>query len=223
MAEFIYNKKFYKSRLWGKFVHISRRGVDKRDSFVDKKICGTSLIRYVDPVTKGVTGSQSTPYFVLDEVFKNAIFKPTDSFIDVGCGRGRVLAYMVKKKYQCKISGVELNKDVADFTKEWAQKYENVNVICGNAFELDYNDYNVIYMGRPFEPELFHKFIEMLENTLKHPIKLYYWVEQQSGSFLDDRNGWKLHTRKRLFFKKGFFIANTPQRYSIWTFTPSKK
>ena len=220
MAEFIYNRKFYKNWFFRKFIYLSRRAVDFRDSFVDKKVCGVSLTKYVKSVGDGSTGSQSTPYYVLDEIFKDADFKPEDSFIDVGCGRGRVLAYMARKKYPCKISGIELNGEVAAFTQNWARKYANVNVICGNAFDIDYNQFSVIFMGRPFEPDLFHKFIDLLETTLSHPITLYYWVDQQSGRYLKGRKGWDRILRKRIFWRKGFFVANSPQGYSIWTFTP---
>ena len=78
-------------------------------------------------------------------------------------------------------------------------------------------------MGRPFEPEMFYKFINKLENELSHSIKLYYWVDQQSGDYLNDRKGWKMHKRESIFIRNGFFVAPTPQRYSIWTFTPNEK
>lgn len=220
MGSFIYNPKFYTNWIVNRAICLSRLAVNFRDSFIDKRICGVSLTKYAKSVNKGSTGSQSTPYLVLEDVFKGAEFKPSDSFIDVGCGRGRVLAYMVREKYPCKINGVELNQDVASFAQNWAKKYSQVNVICADAFSVDYNNYSIIYMGRPFEPELFYKFINYLESNLTHPVKLYYWVEQQSGPYLDGRKGWRRLKRKRLFWRKGYFIANTPQRYSIWTFTP---
>lgn len=220
MASFIYNPKVYKNWFFSRIVCLSRWAVNFRDSFVDKRICGVSLNKYTESVRKGSTGSQSTPYIVLQEIFKDVKFQPSDSFIDVGCGRGRVLAYMVRKKFPGKISGIELNEEVACFARDWARKYDNVNVISGDAFSLDYNSFSIIYMGRPFEPELFHRFIGHLETTLSHPVSLYYWVEQESGNYLDGRKGWKRLTRKRLFWRKGYFIANSPQRYSVWKFTP---
>lgn len=222
MKKWYYSRKFYKNWFIRKFIRLSRKMVDKMDAVPDKKVCGVSLSKYVPSVAGGSTGSQSTPYFVLETVFKDARFSSEDSLIDVGCGKGRVLAYLQKNNFPCQLTGIELNPEVAGFAQSWAEKYTNINIICGDAFQLDYNAFSVIYMGRPFEPELFHKFIEFLEATLKHPIRLYYWVEQQSGKFLDDRRGWTLEKRDTIFMKKGFFVAMSPQRYSIWTYTPNE-
>ena len=223
MKKWYHQRKIYTNWFIRKFIRISRRTVDFIDSFSDKKVCGVSLSKYVPSIAEGSTGSQSTPYLVLDTIFQDAVFTPEDSLIDVGCGKGRVLAYLLKKECPCKLNGIELNPAVAEYGQHWAVRYPNVNIMCDDAFKLDYNKYTIIYMGRPFHPELFHQFIEMLESKLEHPIKLYYWVEQQSGNFLDDRKGWTLEKRETLFLKKGQFIAMSPQRYSIWTFTPYEK
>ena len=161
-------KRFYKKA--------TRHLVNIYDGRRDKRICGCSLVKYVPSLyreTMGATGSQSTRYWALDKMFKGEHFDKDDSFIDVGCGKGRVLAYMVSRKYPCSLTGIELNKDVADYAKSWAKKYSGINIINGNAFELDYNEYTVLFMGRPFETEMFHKFIDELELELKHPIMLF--------------------------------------------------
>ena len=220
MAKLLYNRKFYRNWFVRKFIRISRKAVDFRDSFTDKRICGVSLTKYVPSIAQGSTGSQSSPYYALEAVYKGTDFKTEDSLIDVGCGKGRVFAFLIKKKCTWKLSGVELNKEVAEFTQSWTSKYPQIEVFCDDAFKLDYNEYTIIHMSRPFQPELFYKFIEMLESKLVHPIKLYYWVDQQSGDYLNDRKGWEMHKRDRIFFKKGFFVAMTPQRYSVWTYTP---
>ncbi len=226
MLKFLYKKKFYSQFLIRKFISLSVRISNMFDGMKDRKICGCSLVKYVPSLyreTMGATGSQSTCYWTLDRIFKDSVFESTDSFIDVGCGKGRVLAYMLKKHYPCAMTGIELNAEVADFAKKWASKYDNVNIICGNAFELDFNDYNILFMGRPFEPEMFYKFIAKLESELKHPIKLYYWVDQQSGNYLNDRKGWEKLRREKIFISHGLFMFHNPQRYSIWTFSPYEK
>ena len=220
-----YNKKFMKSK-FGKFViKNSERCVKLQDYFLDKKICGCSLVKYVPSLyreSKGATGSQSTHYTILDEMFQNATFSEQDKFIDVGCGKGRILAYMLKSNFPGEIYGIELNQEVGDYCKSWAEKYQQVHVLVGDAFALDYDQYTVMFMGRPFLPDMFHKFIEQLEQTMTHPLKFYYWVDQQSGDFLNDRPGWKMHRREWVYKKHGFYLAPCPQRYSVWTFTPQK-
>ena len=226
MLGFIYKKKFYNNFFVRKFIRISREIVYFMDGLKDRKICGCSLVKYVPSLYResmGATGSQSTCYWVLDKIFKGASFSKNDSFIDVGCGKGRILAYMVGKGYKFPLNGVELNKDVAKYAQKWAARYSNVNIINESAFDLDYNKYTVLFMGRPFEPEMFYQFIDKLENELVHPIRLYYWVDQQSGNYLDDRKGWTMLKREKIFILHGFFTSQVPQRYSIWIYDPKNK
>lgn len=216
-------KKWYKYKFFALFIRVSFKLMRVIAAKKDKKICGVSLEPYVPTIKEGEsTGSQSTCYPALDEMFRDAKFTDKDSYIDVGCGRGRTICYLLGKKTPMKLTGIEHNEQVAEFTKSWASKYKNVEIICGDAFKYDFNAHTVLFMNRPFLTETFCKFIDYLESTLTHPIKLYYWVDSQSGDHLNDRPGWTMLERKRVFFLRGFFIFTCPQRYSIWTFDPAK-
>lgn len=138
----------------------------------------------------GATGSQSTGYWALDKIFEGEVFSEDDDFIDVGCGKGRILAYMLSKSYPCSLTGIELNEEVAAYAKKWAATYPQINIINGNAFDIDYNNYTVLFLGRPFETEMFHSFIDQLEEKLTHKIKIFYWCDIQSGEYLENRKGW---------------------------------
>lgn len=202
---------------------INRNILNIFDAIQDKKICGCSLVKYVPSLyreSKGATGSQSTRYFVLDEIFKDEQFTENDKFMDIGCGKARIIAYLLKNNFPGKLSGIELNDGVANFAKKWASKYENVSIINGDAFEQNFDFYNVFFLARPFEPEFFKKFVEKFEQELTHPVKIFYWCDQQSGNFLNYRDGWVLHKREWIFKKHGLYISHSPQRYSIWTYTP---
>lgn len=171
----------------------------------------------------GATGSQSAPYPGLDIILGDIVLTREDSFIDIGCGKGRVIAYMVSRKFPCRITGIEINPDVASVAGRWTARLPNVEIIEGDAFGLDYNDYTVLFMYRPMETFTFKMFVEFLEDTLTHPVTLYYYVDSQSGYYLNDRPGWKLITRQQLFFAKGRFIHKEPQRYSVWSYDPGSR
>lgn len=90
----------------------------------------------------------------------------------------------------------------------------------GYAFQLDYNEYSVLFMGRPFLLKTFLQFIEKIESDLMHPVTLIYWVDQQSGFLLYNRPGWAMQYREKLKTICGLRIAQTPQFYSIWSYNP---
>ena len=76
------------------FVLISNKIACALDNKRDKKISGRNLGVFVPtPFARshGATGSQSAPYLGLAKVMQDFDPKPEDSFIDIGCGKGRVI------------------------------------------------------------------------------------------------------------------------------------
>lgn len=218
-----YNQKFYNSFFGKTYVKLTNHIVNIYDYYWDKKICNCSLIKYIPSVDdQKFTGSQSTRYWVLEHLFENANLTKNDSFIEIGCGKGRVIAFLIKSGFIGKITGVEINKTVADYCSAWSNKYDNVIIINDDAFKLNFNNYTVMFLARPFLPTMFESFVKKIESELDHPITLYYWVDQQSGNYLNDREGWMLIKRRWLFRKYKLCIARVPQRYSIWQYNPKK-
>ena len=199
------------------------------DRVIDWRICGRSLVKYVPSVYRddakgvGITGSQSTSYLILKRIFSHVNLTAEDSFLDVGCGKGRVLAFLLKKHAPCALSGIEINEISGRVAQEWVAKYKKVSVIIGDAFMLDFNPYTILFLGRPFLPNTFSEFLERLEGNLRHPITFIYWVDQQSGYLLADRPGWEMKYRETITKIHGIKIAKVPQRYSIWTYDPGKR
>lgn len=217
-------KLTYKKIYYG----IVRRVLDRIDASHDRRICGQDLTKYVPSVYRddengiGSTGSQSTRYWFLDKIFPHVSFSPDDVFLDVGCGKGRVLAYLIEHQCPCEINGIEINESSGNVAAEWTRKYPNVNVMIGNAFDLNYDKYTVLFIGRPFLPVTFMEFITKLESDLTHPVKLIYWVDQQSGYLLKDREGWTLQYREKLQRIRGINIEKSPQGFSIWEYAPNQ-
>ena len=205
------------------FIALSNRISCALDNRRDLKICGEKLGVFVpSPFSKeiGATGCQSAPYKGLDVVLKDLTLSSNDSFVDIGCGKGRVIAYLVGKGAPCSITGIEINPEVASVASRWTKRCRNVEIIEGDAFGLDYNDYTVLFMYRPMESDVFICFVNLLEMTLTHPVKFYYYADGQSGYYLNDRPGWKLIERQEIHHAGGMYIHRVPQRFSVWQYTP---
>lgn len=192
----------------------------------DMKICHQSLAKTVvsdDREQTGATNSEPMRYWALDETMDGIEFSADDSFIDVGCAKGRVLAYMLYKKHPCKISGVELKKDVADIALDWTKEYDNVNVMCASAFDIDYNDYTHLFMFNPFTREMLASFIDLLEGQLKHSVKLIFFGNNIIYKLLMDRKGWTVERTGKTFKRGPICITYYPQRYAIYTYNPDER
>ena len=198
------------------------------DFHYDMRICGQSLSRYIPSVYRddkngiGMTGTESTRYPILKKIFSNIQITEKDSFMDVGCGMGRVLAFCIKEKYPCSLNGIEINEISGNIALSWVNRYDQIRVEIGDAFKIDYNPYTILFLFRSFLPKTFLEFIKLLESNLTHPITLLYYADQQSGWLLNERPGWKI--KKREIVKKiyGIRLPENPQWYSIWEYIPQK-
>ena len=79
---------------------VSHRLLNGMDAIINLRICGESLVEYVPSIDRndaqgiGGTGSQSTHYVLLKHIFSHVKLTSDDVFLDVGCGKGRVLAFL---------------------------------------------------------------------------------------------------------------------------------
>lgn len=222
-----YNQTWYmKTKAGALYRKLSGQITTACDMVKDFKICGKSLTKYVASVDRKVlqaTGSESARYWALDEVFKDMKFNKDDKFIDVGCGKGRILAEMERIKFPGQLYGIELNPDVAKYAQDWAKRYDNLTIMSGDAFKLDYNDYNIIMLCRPFLEEMYVTFLEKMEKDIKHPVTVILYVDNYMAKYVKDKPQWTMH-KQEVVFKKGLLAYSYyPLRYSVWTYDPTKQ
>ncbi|WP_448921255.1 class I SAM-dependent methyltransferase [Eubacterium sp.] len=220
-----YQTWYMKTKIGTLYRKLSGQITTACDLVKDFKICGKSLTKYVASVDRKVlqaTGSESARYWALDEVFKDMKFNKDDKFIDVGCGKGRILAEMERIKFPGQLYGIELNPDVAKYAQDWANRYDNLTIMSGDAFKLDYNDYDIIMLCRPFLEEMYVTFLEKMEKDIKHPVTVILYVDNYMAKYVKDKPQWTMH-KQEVVFKKGLLAYSYyPVRYSIWTYDPTK-
>ncbi len=218
------------NRIKGKIIGIKQKIGNKIyyfvDYYYDMRICGQSLSKYIPSVFRddkngiGMTGSQSTHYWIIKRIMSNVRISKEDSFVDVGCGMGRVLAFCIKEKYPCSINGIEINEISGKKALDWSARYEQINVTVGDAFTFDFSPYTIVFFGRPFLPKTFLKFLDYFEPQITHPITFIYWWDQQSGFYLNGRKGWTMKKTEKIWKIHGIRIPDCPQEYSIWEYKP---
>lgn len=189
----------------------------------DKRITGFSLEENViSPfaLSHGAIDTIHTPYGTLDAVLGPEEFAASDVILDVGCGLGRPLAYLVSVKFPGKIVGAEINPPVAKRAAEWAQRYPNVTVLCTDVFLLDFSQYTHFFMWRPFTPEAFERFVLKLEHELRHSARIYYLSDTHTGDLLENRAGWTIARRGWVYRVHGIPQHGEPERYTVWDFDP---
>ena len=170
----------------------------------------------------GSTGTQPTHYLIIQHIFTKMVsISNTDAIMDVGCGQGRVLGYLQRRYPGVGLSGIDFNEASIAVARRWAEK-KNVTLYCQDALTMDYNPYTILYLFRPFPPSAFSCFINHLEETMIHPIRMIYMSDQESSSYIQGRNGWKLIHREAIFKLHHLQVAASPQGCSVWNYTPAE-
>ncbi|HZK20685.1 MAG TPA: methyltransferase domain-containing protein [Oscillospiraceae bacterium] len=174
--------------------HMFRLKFEHEEIRIDKKIGGKALNKRIETefASKGAKDTQSTDYRLLEPIFEKVTLSQNDKVVDIGCGQGRVLSYLITEKgFKGKLVGVELSEKIADFTKQRFQNFPQVEIINGNAVKSIPSDGTVFYLFNPFTGEVLRDFLSSFEKTIKHPATIIYTVPVHQSEF-DNRRCFSL-------------------------------
>jgi ubiquinone/menaquinone biosynthesis C-methylase UbiE len=73
-------------------------------------------------------------YVYAIEMLKKAGIKPTDRILDIGCGDGKITAYLANTATSGLVVGTDISQDMIDYArKEYTQKYDNLGFMVMDA------------------------------------------------------------------------------------------
>ncbi len=144
-----------------------------------RPLAGTIRTRYGHLGAFHVTNSQ---YEDLPVLFAAAALTPEDVVVDVGCGKGRVLNWLLRHHPDNRLVGIELDAEVCARTQHRLRRRDNVTVLCGDATELLPADGTVFYLFNPFDERVLRRFADvLLERTVPTRMRVVYY----HSKFLD--------------------------------------
>ncbi len=100
----------------------------------------------------------NTPYDDLPFLFARADVTPDDVFVDVGCGKGRVINWLLAHHPQNRIVGIELDPEVCAATTKRLRRFGNVQIVCGDATSLLPESGTLFYLFNPFDGQVLRRF-----------------------------------------------------------------
>ncbi|MGE0568097.1 MAG: class I SAM-dependent methyltransferase [Bacteroidia bacterium] len=123
---------------------------------------------------------QACAHYVLNKVFDQIKPYLDYQFIDIGCGKGRVL--LVAQKYGfSSIIGIEMSKELTTLANIEIDKFGqsnskvNIQAFCENAIYFDYpNRDSVVFLFNPFDANMLEKSLNTLLQKNKKEIILVY-------------------------------------------------
>ncbi|MDD4110818.1 MAG: SAM-dependent methyltransferase [Clostridia bacterium] len=152
---------------------------------------------------------EATPYFALEKLFKQIEIKPSDQFVDFGCGLGRV-AFYVHNRFNIEVTGLEANLAVFKELQTNNSKYKeiaqnksaklNFKYLFAQDYPVDNGD-NVFYFFNPFS-------ISIFEAIINNVLKSYEINEREMKIILFYPT---LHYQKYLLERTPFELINEVQ------------
>ena len=133
-----------------------------------------------------------TAYHVLRSILSRVDLQPGDRFVDIGCGRGRVLCLAALWPI-AHVAGVELRGEHAaaaerNLTRLRGRKTKSFFVKSGSAEDFDVSGGTVYYLYNPFGGALLETIIGRIRDGMKGPIRLVY-VNPQNRDIVE-KGGW---------------------------------
>jgi hypothetical protein len=119
---------------------------------------------------------------------------PEDVIFDLGCGMGRFLCVMARRKVR-KCVGVELVPQLCEIARENAARLRGrkapIEIQCGDAASADLSAGTIYYMYNPFGPATMKDVLASLSGTLsRNPRKITIAYYNSVGEELFQNSGW---------------------------------
>jgi len=112
---------------------------------------------------------EPTPYHVIESILNRLKFGSDDVFVDLGCGKGRVVLSVAKKKLK-KIIGLEAHKDIFNIARDNLEKIKvkntPVEILNADVTTFDMKEGTIFFMFNPFGMATQKCVIERIGNSL---------------------------------------------------------
>lgn len=199
--------------------------IEISDSARDVAFCGKSLAedRVTRFVGQGAHDPAATPYFVLEELLGKLDLQEGSHLLDVGCGRGRALAYFVQAGLPGRITGVELDPSLSAQAFAWSKEYSRVEVAQGSVLELPLAQFTHFYLFNPFDSVVLVPFLEKIEKECANPVKVLHMSDNGETYYYLGKPGWQLLDQGEFQMHQGVQVYGCPQHWSLWSYERQEK
>ncbi len=165
---------------------------------------------------------EGTPFMLLLEIFRDLKLTDRDVFVDLGCGKGRVLA-MAALSDARQVIGVEQSAEflqaAAETLTRLGSRADKVQLFNGLAQQFDFDQATVIFMFNPFGAQTMQQVLGLLHASLERkprPLRLVYVNPIHEQVLLDC--GWLENTVTwpTAAFAERAFLPPNPRMVSFW-------
>ena len=139
----------------------------------------------------GAYDTANSGYQALEQIFSHpgvAALVRNRTVVDVGCGKGRVLNFLIDALPGQTILGVEIDEAVAKRVARRLKRHRNVTIRAGDVRNLELPDDAVFYLFNPFDASVMREFADRLVREDRRGSVLIYYNPMHVDIFEADPN-----------------------------------
>lgn len=130
----------------------------------------------------------NSDYDDLPFLFRAAEIARDDVLVDVGCGKGRVINWLLRHYPANAVYGIELDPEVCAATAKRLRRFANVKIVCGDATTMLPSDGTLFYLFNPFDEHVLRRFADafLAEPDAAKKRRIVYYNCKYVDVFRDD-------------------------------------
>jgi SAM-dependent methyltransferase len=124
---------------------------------------------------------QPTFYGTLEKIIRSLKLTPDDVFVDVGCGKGRVVFFVARQRLK-KVIGIDVDPAMIGGAMKNLRRYRGgrtpVEFVRADVLQYDLSEGTIFYFFNPFKMEIFVQVIKNIKDSLAtHPraVRIVYY------------------------------------------------
>ena len=145
----------------------------------------------------------SRPYSRIWQILRPVPLGLTDVFFDIGCGAGRVLCVVARKRIS-RCVGLELSKPLCELAAKNVASLRGrrtpVEIVCVDAAFADYDHGTVYFLFNPFGPSTLKEVIKRIyQSTVRNPRNVRIVYLNPTAAHVIESSGWLRLVCRRTF------------------------
>jgi SAM-dependent methyltransferase len=132
---------------------------------------GTTRTKYAE---LGAFDTANSDYTDLPALFGAAGVTGGDVLVDVGCGKGRAINWLLGHYPANEIVGIEIDPEICAHTARRLRRYKRVQIRCGDATTMLPAEGTVFFLFNPFDQAAMARFIAALLEAGGRKRVIYY-------------------------------------------------
>jgi len=134
----------------------------------------------------GARHAVNSDYRDLAIVFAAADVQPEDVIVDVGCGKGRSLNWLLAHHPDNRLIGIELDPEICARTARRLRRHRQVTIRCGDATSLLPPEGTLFYLFNPFDAAVTARFRDAVAASGRDRARIVYYNAKELHVFESD-------------------------------------